>query len=120
MEKVINFTSFWVGTFVQGGFNFGIDFRAGLNQQISISGAADISEVKQALSGIDALQVQTVGSGSSRNYMIRTGVDESNKDFQSETEALIKQKLESAFGAGSVTVLSTEVVGARFAGSLTS
>jgi len=135
MEKVINFTksrfiflavsiiliaSFWVGTFAQGGFNFGIDFKAGLNQQISIAGAGDISEVKQALSGIDALQVQTVGSGDSKDFMIRTGVDETNKNFQAETEALIKEKLESAFGAGSVTVQSTEFVGARFAGSLTS
>jgi len=135
MEKVINFTksrfiflaisiilitSFWAGTFAQGGFNFGIDFKAGLNQQISISGNHDISEVKSALTGIDALQVQTVGSGSSKDYMIRAGVENDNENFQADTEALIKKKLESAFGAGSVTVLSTEFVGARFAGNLAS
>jgi len=135
MEKVINFTksrfiflacsiifiaAFWAGTFAQGGFNFGIDFKAGLNQQISIDGADGIAEVKDALSGISALQVQTVGAGDTKDYMIRVGVDESNNNFQAETEALIKSKLESAFGAGSVTVQSTEFVGARFAGNLTS
>lgn len=133
MEKVINFTksrfifltisvvlivAFWAGTFAQGGFNFGIDFRAGLSQRVTISSAANTTEVKDALSGIEALQVQTVGSGDSKDYMIRVGVDETVKDFQSVTEDLIKDKLTTAFG--SVTVQSTEFVGARFAGNLTS
>merc|ERR1711879_643439 len=46
------------------------------------------------------------------------GVDESVKDFQLVTEKLLKSKLTDAFG--SVTVQSTEFVGARFAGNLTS
>ncbi|QEN07424.1 protein translocase subunit SecF [Oceanispirochaeta crateris] len=135
MEKVINFTknrfiflsisvfliiAFWAGTFAQGGFNFGIDFRAGLNQQINIEGAESINDVKDALSEIHSLQVQTVGSGESMDYMIKTGVDESNDNFQVEMEQLIMDSLESAFGAGAVTVKSTEFVDARFAGNLAS
>ena len=132
MEKVINFTksrfvfltisivlivAFWAGTFAQGGFNFGIDFRAGLSQQITINKDADIAEVKDALEGIPSVQVQTVGSGSN-DFMVRVGVDESIDDFQVVTEKKIKDSLEAAFG--SITVQSTEFVGARFAGSLTS
>ncbi len=135
MEKVINFTksrfvflgvsivlivAFWAGTFAQGGFNFGIDFRAGLNQRISIDGAADIAEVKEALEGIDALQVQTVGSGDEMDYMVRVGENTEMDNFQAETEKMIISKLESAFGAGSAEVMSTEFVGARFASNLSS
>ncbi|MDC7234824.1 MAG: protein translocase subunit SecF [Spirochaetales bacterium] len=133
MEKVINFTksrfifltvsvvliiAFWAGTFAQGGFNFGIDFRAGLSQRVSLSSEASIAEVKDALDGIAALQVQTVGGSDSNDYMIRVGVDESVKDFQDVTERLIKERLTDAFG--SVTVQSTEFVGARFASNLSS
>ena len=132
MEKVINFTKsrfifltisivliigFWAGTFAQGGFNFGIDFRAGLSQQITINKDVDIAEVKDVLDVIPSVQVQTVGSGSN-DFMVRVGVDESVDNFQSVTEAKIKDVLESAFG--SITVQSSEFVGARFAGSLTS
>ncbi len=135
MEKVINFTKsrfvwltisivlivlFWVGTFLQGGFNFGIDFRAGLSQRIEISGADDIAQVKDALESMDALQVQTVGDPGENNYIIRVGEDESVDNFQAVAEKEIKDKLEAAFGAGSVEVLSTEFVGARLAGNLSS
>ena len=135
MEKVINFTkrrfiflcvsivlivAFWAGTFAQGGFNFGIDFRAGLNQRISIEGADDIADVKAALSGIDALQVQTVGAEDGMDYMVRVGVNPDIDDFQAETEKLILGELETAFGSENVEVLSTEFVGARFASNLTS
>ena len=133
MKRVINFTKsryiwlavslglivlFWAGTFAQGGFNFGIDFRSGLSQRIEIQSADDIAAVKDALSGIDALQVQTVGDAADNNYMIRVGEDESVKDFQNAAEKEIKDKLEAAFGASSVNVLSTEFVGARLAGNL--
>ena len=135
MEKVINFTksrfiflgvsivliaAFWGGTFAQGGFNFGIDFRAGLNQQISIDGADDIADVKKALDGIEALQVQTVGAAEEMDYMIRVGVNPEMDDFQAKTEKQIISKLESAFGAGSAEVQSTEFVGSRFASNLSS
>ena len=135
MEKVINFTKsrfiwltvsilliilFWVGTFMQGGFNFGIDFKAGLSQRVEISGADDISQVKDALSSMEALQVQTVGDAGSNNYIIRVGEDESVDNFQAQAEKEIKDNLETAFGAGSVNVLSTEFVGARLAGNLSS
>lgn len=135
MEKVINFTKsrfiwlavsvgliilFWVGTFAQGGFNFGIDFRSGLSQRVAIQGSVDISEVKDALSGMDALQVQTVGDITDSNFVIRVGEDESVKNFQAVAEKEIKESLESVFGASSVEVLSTEFVGARLAGNLSS
>ena len=135
MDKVINFTKsrfiwlavsvgliilFWAGTFAQGGFNFGIDFRSGLSQRVEIQGADEIADVKDALSEIEALQVQTIGDPAENNYMIRVGEDESVKNFQAVAEENVKSSLEEKFGASSVEVLSTEFVGARLAGNLSS
>ncbi len=135
MKKVINFTksrfiflslsilliiAFWAGTFAQGGFNFGIDFRAGLNQRIHIQGAGDIAAVKEALADIKALQVQTVGTGDVVDYMIRVGVDSSVNNFQNTMAEQIEKTLINSFGKGNVEVLSTEFVGSRFAGNLAS
>ncbi len=136
MEKTINFTklrflmltlsviiiaAFWGGTFVRGGFNFGIDFKAGLNQRVQITTSADITEgdVKAALDGINSLQVQSVGDLENSEFMIRVGVDESVDDFKDVVSADIKTRLEKTFGSTSVEVRSTEFVGPRFAGSLT-
>ena len=135
MDKTINFTKsrfiwlavsvglivlFWAGTFAQGGFNFGIDFRSGLSQRVEIKGADNIADVKDALSGVEATQVQTIGDPAENNYMIRVGEDENVKNFQAEAEKKIKSSLEAKFGATSVEVLSTEFVGARLAGNLSS
>ncbi|MBN2655760.1 MAG: protein translocase subunit SecF [Spirochaetales bacterium] len=137
MEKTINFTrlrfvmlalsfvliaAFWGGTFLRGGFNFGIDFQAGLNQRIQITTSSDISEgdVKAALEGIESLQVQSIGNAEDKEFMVRVGVDETQADFQQTVKREILSKLEASFGSGAVEIRSSDYVGPRFAGSLTS
>ncbi|MBB6482492.1 protein translocase subunit SecF [Spirochaeta isovalerica] len=137
MEKTINFTrlrfvmlalsvvlitAFWGGTFLRGGFNFGIDFQAGLNQRIQITTSSEISEgdVKIALEGIESLQVQSIGNPEDKEFMVRVGVDETQADFQQTVKREILSKLEASFGSGSVEIRSSDYVGPRFAGSLTS
>lgn len=137
MEKTINFTklrfimftlsavlivAFWVGTFARGGFNFGIDFQAGLNQRIQITSSSDVTEgdVKDALAGIDSLQVQKVGDAENKEFMVRVGVDETVADFQRVVKEDVSSKLEASFGASSVDIRSSDYVGPSFSGSLTS
>jgi preprotein translocase subunit SecF len=137
MEKTINFTKlrfvmlalsviliagFWGGTFIRGGFNFGIDFQAGLNQRIQITSSSDVSEgdIKEALASVDSLQVQSLGDPEDKEFMVRVGVDETKADFQQTVKREILSALEGTFGAGSVEVRSSDYVGPRFAGSLTS
>lgn len=120
--SLILIAAFWVGTFLQGGFNFGIDFQAGLNQRIQITSSSDISEgdIKEALAGIDSLQVQSVGDESAKEFMVRVGVDESVENFQRVVKDEILTKLEAVFGDNNVDIRSSDYVGPRFAGSLTS
>ncbi|MDA3810178.1 MAG: protein translocase subunit SecF [Spirochaetaceae bacterium] len=136
MEKTINFTkfrfimlalstililTFWGGTYIRGGFNFGIDFKAGSNQRVKITSTSQITdgEVKDALIGIESPQVQPVGDIEDNEFMIRVGVDDSVKDFQRVIKEDILNKLESAFGKGSIEIRSSDYIGSRFAGSLT-
>lgn len=137
MEKTINFTklrfvmlslsvilivSFWGGTFLKGGFNFGIDFQAGLNQRIQITSSSDVTEgdLKEALVSIDSIQIQSLGDPKEKEFMVRVGVDETKADFQQTVKKEILTALEGKFGAGSVDVRSSDFVGPRFAGTLTS
>jgi len=137
MEKTYNFTklrfvmlslsivliaAFWGGTFLRGGFNFGIDFQAGLNQRIQITASSDVTEreVKDALAGIGSLQVQAIGDVAEKEFMVRVGVDETIENFQRVVKDDILSKLETAFGNGAVEIRSSDYVGPRFAGSLTS
>lgn len=137
MEKTYNFTKlrfvmlslslllivvFWGGTMLRGGFNFGIDFQSGLNQRIQITASSDVveSDVKDALTGIDSLQVQSIGDTIDNEFMVRVGVDDSIENFQRVVKEDIFAKLETAFGKGSIDIRSSDYVGPSFSGSLTS
>lgn len=113
---------FWGGTMLRGGFNFGIDFQSGLNQRIQISSSADVSEsdVKDALEGIDSLQVQSIGDLADNEFMLRVGVDDSIENFQRVVKEDIFSKLNASFGEGSIEIRSSDYVGPSFSGSLTS
>lgn len=137
MEKTINFTklrfvmltlsavliiAFWAGTMARGGFNFGIDFQSGLSQRIQIITTDEVSEsdVKEALSSIQSLQVQKVGDAINKEFMVRVGVDDTVADFQNVAKADVYAKLEAVFGVSSVDIRSSDYVGPSFSGSLTS
>ena len=106
---------FWVYTFaVAGGFNFGIDFQAGLNMTVEVPGAADEAAVRDALADY-APQVQTAGDTGGR-YLVRIADDESVDNFQQTTSGGVMTALRAAFG--SAQVISEEYIGTSFAGNL--
>jgi len=105
---------------VKGGFNLGIDFKAGINQQIAISSSEVIERVSvlDTLSGIKGVQVQRIGSDIENRFVVK--VQDSGEDnFQSEVASSIKTALDSKFGSSKVTILSTEFVGGSFSSNLT-
>lgn len=115
--SVVLIAGFWAGTFLQGGFNFGIDFRAGLNLTIEISGSPDLVDVKDALSPVGNVQVQTIGD-EGNTFIIRVAEDETIADFRGVITDEIGDRIQAEFG--SYDLLSEEYVGARFAGTLSS
>lgn len=106
---------FWAYTlFVGEGFNFGIDYRAGLFITAEIPSASDEQDIRDALADYSP-DVRTAGSNEGR-FNIRIADDESAQDFQRGTSRAVNKALTERFGT--VSVLSEDYVGLSFAGSL--
>ncbi|PIE03996.1 MAG: protein translocase subunit SecF [Spirochaetales bacterium] len=106
---------FWGYTlFVNGGFNFGIDFKAGLNITADVPAAGDEEAIRKALAEFSP-QVQTAGEKDGR-FIIRIADNDSVDNFQQTTSAKVSGILKKEFG--SMTVVNEEYIGSGFAGSL--
>lgn len=105
---------------VRGGFNLGIDFNPGINQQIAISQSTVVprTDVLDSLASIDGAQVQQVGTASKNNFVIKVQ-DSGDDNFQTDITTNIKTALDAKFGTDNITILSTEFVGGSFSSSLT-
>ncbi len=115
ITSVVLIVIFWAYTFfVAGGFNFGIDFQAGLNITAEIPTALDEQAVRDVLVDYNP-QVQTAGDEGGR-FIIRIADDSEMEDFQQLTSKGITRSLEDVFG--NVKILSEEYIGSSFASSL--
>lgn len=111
-----------LGYVINGGFNLGIDFQAGLIQEIRFApdaAAAGTEDIRASLSGLGTVSVQNIGTSDERRFMIR--VNEAEGDGQNEDilGAAIQNALEGRFGADKVTVTQSDYVGSRFSKQLT-
>ncbi len=113
--SIVLIAGFWTYTFVVAdGFNFGIDFQAGMIITVDVPSAADEEAIRDALESFGP-QVQTVGDTGGR-YLVRIADDESVDNFQQTTSSAVSTALVSAFGK--IDVVSEEYIGTSFAGSL--
>ncbi len=106
-------------TVTQGGFNLGIDFQAGLDQRVEISGAADeadVAGVRAALSEVEqeGLQVQSVGPADEQQFSVRVRDRGEIENFPDVMAGRVIGLLEAEFGEGTVEELERSYVGARF------
>jgi len=106
-------------TVTQGGFNLGIDFQAGLDQRVEISGAADeadVAGVRAALSEVEqeGLQVQSVGPADEQQFSVRVRDRGEIENFPDVMAGRVIGLLEAEFGVGTVEELERSYVGARF------
>lgn len=98
-----------VGLFVRG-INFGIDFKPGMIEEVEISNATGIEEVRDALSGLGGVSVKKIGSADSSFYQIRSGI--------SEDDSQITNALNAKYGAANVVVQKTDFIGSSMSASL--
>lgn len=111
-----------LGLYFQGGFNLGIDFEAGLRQRVQIlpeAAQADTGLVRDALQGLNGVQVQEIGEEGAQEFTVRVRDDGTIDQFSQVMSGRIATQLEEAFGAGAVETLSTNYVGPRFSQDLT-
>ncbi|MFP4012403.1 MAG: protein translocase subunit SecF, partial [Spirochaetaceae bacterium] len=86
-------------TVMNDGFNLGIDFEAGLRQRVEIAetaGDVDAVAVREALSGIEGVQVQTVGAPEERQFSIRVRDPGDVENFSEVMSERVEEDLEEA------------------------
>jgi preprotein translocase subunit SecF len=106
---------FWAYTlFVAGGFNFGIDFQAGLNITVDVPAASDGEAIREVIGGYNP-QVQTAGDEGGR-FIIRIADDSETDNFQQVTSQGVTDSLKAKFG--NVKVVGEEYIGSSFAANL--
>jgi preprotein translocase subunit SecF len=107
--------AFWAYTmFIAGGFNFGIDFQAGLNITVDVPAAPDEEALREVLSEFSP-QVQTAGDEGGR-FIVRIADDSTKENFQQVVSSGVTDSLRDKFG--SVTVVGEEYIGSSFAANL--
>ena len=97
------------------GFNLGIDFESGLSVSVKIEDAGvQIADVRSAVSSIEGVRVQNVGSSDDGRYQIRVKLPEGTT--QRSAENMINSLLAARFGYFSM--LESSFIGAKFSSSL--
>jgi preprotein translocase subunit SecF len=109
-------------TVMQGGFNLGIDFEAGLRQRVEIAAADDpeVADVRDALAGIEGAQVQRVGQPADNQFSIRVTDPGTIENFSQVMSDRVVDSLGEEFGETNIVVLETSFVGPRFSQDLAS
>ena len=104
-----------IGLLVFRGFNLGIDFESGLSVSVKIEDAGvQIADVRSAVSSIEGVRVQNVGSSDDGRYQIRVKLPEGTS--QRSAENMINSLLAARFG--NFSMLESSFIGAKFSSSL--
>ncbi len=88
------------------------------NLNFKASGSVSIEEIREALDGLGNVKVQTMGASDSQMFQVRLGIKD--EDTQSSMEEAVRLALAAHFGEGSVVVLASDYIGAKFSKTLVS
>lgn len=97
------------------GFNLGIDFESGLSISVKVEDAGvQIADVRSAVSSIEGVRVQNVGSSDDGRYQIRVKLPDGTDQRSAENH--INSLLSARFR--NFTMLESSFIGAKFSSSL--
>ena len=97
------------------GFNLGIDFESGLSISVKVEDAGvQIADVRSAVSSIEGVRVQNVGSTDDGRYQIRVKLPDGTDQRSAENH--INSLLSARFG--NYSMLESSFIGAKFSSSL--
>jgi len=105
---LVSLLSLWV----RGGPNYGIDFAGGILLQFKFHEQVETSDLRAALKELDLGQVvvQDFGRREDREFLVR--VEKKETDLQALQEG-IEEALKNRFGAQSLELRRTELVGPK-------
>jgi len=83
-----------------------------------VSGSASIEDIRTALDKLGNVKVQTMGSSDTQMFQVRLGIKDA--DTQASMEDAVRLALDAHFGEGTVVVLASDYIGAKFSKTLVS
>jgi preprotein translocase subunit SecF len=82
------------------------------------SGSVTIEDIRTSLGALGNVKVQTMGASDGQMFQVRLGIKDD--DTQASMEEDIRLALDAHFGEGSVVVLASDYIGAKFSKTLVS
>ncbi len=111
------------GSFETADLISGYGFPATLSEEptnlnFKSSGSVAIEDIRLALDELGNVKVQTMGAADGQMFQVRLGIKDD--DTQASMEEAVRLALDSHFGEGSVVVLASDYIGAKFSKTLVS
>src|SRR3990172_8951606 len=89
----------FIGYFLLGGLNYGIDFSGGTLVQVKLEGANDIGAIRQALTdgGIGSFSLQAFGDASAHEFLVSVGKSDegtavAGRSISTQVETVLKER----------------------------
>lgn len=105
-----------IGLFFKPGLNYGIDFKGGIQAEITTSQPADLAQLREKLGGLGLGEVALQSAGSPNDVLIRI----QRQDGGEEAQTVAVNKMREAIAAidAGAKIERTEVVGPKVSGEL--
>ncbi|MEP9371905.1 protein translocase subunit SecD [Mesorhizobium sp. KR1-2] len=103
-----------IGLFIKPGLNYGIDFKGGIQVEITTSQPADLATLRSTLSGLDLGEVTLQRIGGDNDVLIRVQRQEGGEQAQTAAVTKVKdavQKLDQSVKFDRVDVVGPKVSG---------
>ncbi|HEY6631115.1 MAG TPA: protein translocase subunit SecD [Rhizobiaceae bacterium] len=106
-----------VALFIKPGLNYGIDFKGGIQVEITTSQPADLASLRSSLGaiGVGEVTLQQVGSGDN-DVLIRVQRQDGGEQAQTKAVDAVKQAVQQLYPT--VKFVKTDVVGPKVSGEL--
>ncbi len=78
----------------------------------------DIADIREALSTLGTVQIQTVGNEVNQEFIVRMQDKEGEKDFNTKASNSIVKLLENKFGTSNIVIKQSDYVGPKFSKSI--
>ena len=103
-----------IGLFIKPGLNYGIDFKGGIQVEITTSQPADLAQLRGALGGLGLGEVALQQIGGDSNVLIRVQRQDGGEEAQTAAVDVVKQAVQKLDPG--VRFEQTEVVGPKVSG----
>lgn len=105
-----------IGLFIKPGLNYGIDFRGGIQLEITTSQPADLASLRGTLASLDLGEIALQNIGDADHVLIRVQRQDGGEQAQTAAVTAVKAAVQK-FDPG-VKFDQTEVVGPKVSGEL--